>query len=225
MNHLTAFFTSSIGRKVLVAATGLLLLLFLVAHLIGNMLFFLGPEALNSYAAALKANPAVLWFARIALLVVFVLHIVNAIVLAMQNRAARGKQYEQKYFRAASSASRTMAITGLVVLAYVIWHLSHFTLGVTHPEHFAMHDQTGRHNVYAMVLEGFRIPLVAWGYVAAMLVVAFHLSHGIQSMFQTVGLRNQKYFPAIKRFSLIFSLLLCLGFSSIPLAVQLGLVR
>ncbi|MCB0343532.1 MAG: succinate dehydrogenase cytochrome b subunit [Bdellovibrionales bacterium] len=224
MNNLLAFFSSSIGRKVLIAITGLLLVLFLIAHLIGNLLFFLGPDSLNSYAAALKGNPALLWSARIGLLTVFVLHLMNALALAMQNRAARGVQYQNKGYMAATAASRTMVITGLVVLLYVAYHLSHFTLGLTNPDHFSMHDAQGRHDVYGMILHGFQIPVVAWGYVAAMLVVAYHLSHGIQSSLQTFGLRNENYTPCVKQFSVFLALLLCLGFSSIPLAVQFGLV-
>ena len=207
------------------AITGIALVLFVIVHMVGNLQFFLGQDALNSYAALLKSNKAVLWGARAGLLAVFLGHLFTAIRLKLRNKAARPNSYQYSATVKASGASRTMIITGLILLAYTIYHISHFTLGLTHPNHFSLTDPEGRHDVYGMVLLGFQSPAVAWGYVAAMLALAYHLSHGIKSVFQTIGFNNENYNCKITATAIGIAVFLFLGFSAIPVSIQLGLVN
>lgn len=216
--------TSSIGRKIIVAVTGVLLILFVIAHLLGNLQLFRGPEALNHYAELLKSMPLVLWGARTGLLFVFVVHVVFAVQLGLENLQARPEPYQREATVEATLASRTMLVTGLLLLLYVIGHLLHFTLGVILPQHFSLHDAAGRPDVFAMVVRSFRNPVVSTLYIAAMLLLWSHLSHGIASVFQTVGLRGRRSGALIDRLGWIVATVLVLGYLSIPIAVLLGIV-
>ncbi len=231
---------SSLGGKFLMALTGLGLTLFVIAHMLGNFQVFLGRDALNSYAAALKHMPGLLWTARAGLLVIFVLHIVYGVKLWAANRAARPVLYHFKKYREASLASRTMLWTGLVILAFVIFHLAHYTFGivgraqVTDPQtrqvttvsYLDLKDPTDpkRQDVYGMTVHGFRNPVISLLYVVAMALLAFHLSHGFQSLFQSLGLNHPRWAPLLKGASLVVALIVFVGNSSMPLAVLFRLV-
>lgn len=225
MSWLVRFWRSSIGGKVTMAVTGALLFLFLVGHLAGNLLLFNGPDALNGYAAWLKDNPGILWSARIGLLLVFLLHVATGIRLARINRAARALPYAREDTVRASYASRSMLMSGLVVLAYSAYHLLHFTLGVTHPGHFGRVDAQGRHDVYAMVVLGFSEPLVVAAYVAAMVLLFLHLSHGLASMLQTVGIHEGRWTPLLRGVAWLLAVAVPAGNAFIPLAVLAGMVE
>lgn len=215
-------FTSSIGRKIIMAVTGLALLGFVIGHMLGNLQIFLGQDQLNAYAAKLHGMPALLWTARIGLLVLVGLHIWAAVVLTMENRRARPAAYQQKGTIQASYASLTMRWSGVIVLAFIIYHLMHFTAKVTHPEYGDMVDALGRADVYGMVIAGFSSFWVSAFYIVAMFLLAMHLSHGISSMLQTVGLRNSGTRGMIGSISWLFAAVIFVGNTSIPLAVLLG---
>lgn len=218
-DHRGGILTSSLGQKSIVAITGVGLFGFVIAHLLGNLQFFLGPKALNDYAATLKSMPAILWPARIGLLAFFVAHIYFTISLKRKNMAARPVPYAYQNTIQATVASRTMAITGIVLLAYVLFHLAHFTFGWTHPEQFHQLDPQGRHDVYAMVVAGFKNPLVSLFYVVAIGILSFHLSHGVASFFQTLGVTSIKNAPRLRAAALGIALFIFAGYSIIPLYV------
>lgn len=226
MNWLVRFLGSSVGRKAIVALTGLALLGFVIAHLLGNLQLFLGPEALNAYAAKLQDLGALLWVARGGLLFVFVVHVAMTLKLAAENKAARPVAYAHPVGKvAADPATRLMLLTGLTVLLFVAYHLAHFTLGVVHPEHHEVPlDALGQHNIYAMVVAGFSNPLVSGLYAAAMVALGLHLHHGIASVFQTLGLTNSSYAPLLQKLGRALAWTLCLGNASMPIAVLTGLV-
>jgi succinate dehydrogenase / fumarate reductase, cytochrome b subunit len=218
-----AYFQSSIGGKTIVALTGLALSLFVLIHMAGNMLVFLGPGAINNYAASLKANAVVLWLARGGLAGTFLIHITFAILLTRRNRAARPIPYGHPATIQATFASRSMIYSGLLLLAFLFYHLAHFTLQWAHPE---PHLQTanGMHDVFKMVISGFQSPLVAGTYIFAMLCLGLHLNHGIASTLQSLGIMRQRWRLAASRVGTAFALLVTCGNVSIPLAVQLNII-
>jgi len=215
---------SSLASKFLMGLTGLGLTGFVFAHMLGNFQVFSGPEPLNSYAAALKHMAGLLWTARIGLLAIFVLHIAYGVKLWAANRAARPVLYHFKKYREASLASRTMLWTGLVILAFVLFHLAHYTFFWVNPGFADLRDDAGRHDVYRMTIYGFRNPLVSLFYIAALALLAFHLSHGFQSLFQSLGLNHPHWEGLLRGASLVVAWIVFLGNSSMPLAVFLRLV-
>lgn len=226
MTWLLAFWRSSIGGKVTMAVTGLLLFAFVVAHLLGNLLLFSGPEALNAYAKGLHDLGPGLWIARAGLLLVFVVHVATAFRLARQNRAARPVGYAVEETVQASFASRSMVLSGLSLLAFVVYHLLHFTFGVTNPGDFARKTGgAGGFDVHAMVTASFANPAIALAYAAFQVVLFLHLSHGIQSLAQTLGLHHGRYTPMIKTLSFALAALVALGNALLALSVQLGIVK
>lgn len=214
-----ALFCSSIGRKFVVGITGLVLIGFVVMHLLGNLQVFLGPSALNDYSEFLHSIPGPLWVARIVLIASFVLHVVFAIQLKMESLRARPERYVVESTVQATVSSRVMALTGSLVLLYVIGHLLHFTFGIILPEYFERSDSSGRADVYSMVVLGFKHPIVSWSYIVAMLLLWSHLSHGISSVFQTLGFRTPKNACSIEALGAALSTIIVLGYISIPLAV------
>ena len=180
---------------------------------------------LNDYAAFLKANPMVLWAVRIGLIVVVVLHVLSGIRVAQLNRRARPQGYAGYRYRKASWGSRSMLWTGLFILAFVIFHLAHFTWGWIYPSYFALEDERGLHDVYGMLVNGLRHPAMAVLYMAAMIGLGLHLSHAIWSAMQTMGLNGPRWTPAALKGGRWLGILIALGFFIIPLAVLFGLVR
>jgi succinate dehydrogenase / fumarate reductase cytochrome b subunit len=207
------------------AVTGFFLFGFVVVHMLGNLQIFLGPEALNGYAEKLQEMTELLWPARLFLLANLILHVFTAVRLTAENRRARPIPYAYKDTVQASYASRTMMMSGLIVLAFTIYHLLHFTFGIVHPQYFHATDAQGRHDVYAMVVSSFRNPLIAGAYILAMIPLCMHLSHGFQSLFQTLGFNHSKYTPLLRHVSAVVGLVIFIGNSSIPAAVFFGLVR
>ncbi len=216
---------SSIGKKAVVSVTGLLLLGFVVGHLIGNLQIFLGPHALNSYAQKLQSLGELLWVLRIGLLAIFVTHIVAALWLAAQNRAARPVRYAKSAVRQTSYASRLMVVTGIIILMHVIYHLAHFTLGTVHSQYYGHEDELGRHDVYSMVVLSFQDPKIAFTYIAAMAALAFHLRQAATAFPQSLGLVQPSTLAKFRVGGLIFSILIFVGYSSIPAAALLGILK
>lgn len=223
----TNLFTSSLGKKFIMAITGMALFLFVLLHMLGNLQVFLGWETLNRYGAFLQGNMELLWPARIILLGLVTLHIWSAIKLSAENRAARPQPYAQQELVAASYASRTMLMSGLIILAFIIFHLLHFTVQVqainlTGKDFATLKDAQGRHNVFAMMVLGFSNPWVSCFYIVAMFLLCLHLSHGVSAMFQSLGWKSPAYGPCIDCFARGISWFIFLGYISIPIAILLG---
>lgn len=225
MSTCSCFFTSSIGRKVMMAASGVLLLGFVIAHLIGNLQVFAGQEVFNAYAAFLKDLGPLLWVARIGLLAVLVLHVATAISLWRDNANARPERYREEKTIQASAASLYMMQSGMVIFIFIVIHLLHFTIGVLQPEYFILEDAQQRHDVFSMLVYGFLNKGYVAVYLVAMALLGLHLSHAIASMFQTIGINGPRITPAIRSIGSTVAWLIVLGYISIPLAVQFGLVR
>lgn len=225
MGRFATILQSSVGAKAAMAVTGLLLALFVVAHLLGNLLVFAGPEATNAYAQGLKDLGALLWLARIGLLAVFLVHVGSALRLWRLNRAARPQPYAVSESDAVTYAGRSIVLTGALVLAFAAYHLLHFTLFATNPEFAQLRDAQGRHDVYAMVIRGFGNAAVSGVYLASMVLLGLHLSHGVTSLFQSLGLSSPSYDPFIKRLGPWSGGVIAVGFMSIPLAVLAGVLK
>jgi len=172
----TSLLRSSIGRKFIVALTGVVLVGFVVGHLVGNLQIFLGPEKYNAYAFFLQSLGEALYVVRAVLILSVVAHIYYSIQLALENRAARPVRYEVKNYREATYASRTMHYSGFIVLAFIIYHVMHFTLGKAHPQYYGYVDGQGHHDVYSMVILSFRNPWISGAYIFSMLLLSWHLS-------------------------------------------------
>jgi succinate dehydrogenase / fumarate reductase, cytochrome b subunit len=231
MNSLLWPVRSTLGSKYVMAVTGVGLLGFVIAHMLGNLQIFLGKEALNDYAHHLEELPTLLWSARIGLLILFIVHIVFGVRLWMLSRRARPVRYVYEDTVQASWASRHMLLTGLVILAFVIYHLLHFTFGVTDPTHYkyvlakfhpsdpALQPEL---DVAAMVVRGFEKPLVSIAYVVAMIVLGLHLWHGAGSWLQSLGLKNKRTMRLIDGIGAAVAVLIVIGNCAIPLAILAG---
>ena len=225
MHWLVKFAKSSIGAKVVMALSGAAILLFVLVHMAGNLQIYLGQDAYNTYAHFLKSKPLLIWTARLGLITMVALHVGSGLRLAVLNRQARPHAYALKRYTRATWTSRSMAVSGLCVLSFIIYHLLHFTLGVTHPEHYHLVDSAGRHDVYTMFVLGFQRPAVAFSYMVAMVLLGLHLEHGASSMFQTLGLNHSRYNNLISKIGPGLATLIVLGNVSMPAAVWLGIIR
>ncbi len=212
------------------ALTGLVLFGFVAGHLLGNLQIFLPPEAINVYAHRLEALGAALWLIRGFLLLCLVIHVWLAIQLTLENRAARAQAYGVNFTNRATLASRVMARTGFVVLAFIVFHLAHYTVRAGHPE-WSEHTYTLAdgitkvRDVHTMMVQGFSNPLVSVFYILAVGILSYHLSHGIVSLFQSLGLKNEKWTGCLERFAVIFCWAYFLLNASIPLSVMGGFVK
>lgn len=229
MTSLWRMFISTVGKKYLMAASGAGLFLFVTGHMIGNLQLFLGPEVLNRYAHFLQSLGEILWIIRAGLLVLLLLHIWSAVSLSIENKAARPVDYAhgQPPF-AASLASRTMLVGGVLVALFVVYHLLHFTVRVdavdgTKIAFSELKTSEGHPDVYAMVVAGFRVWYVSLFYILAVGALSLHLSHGAAAMFQSLGLRSHAWWPIISKGALIWSVVLFLGYAAVPGSVLLGL--
>lgn len=218
MSWFKQFANSSIGSKSVVALTGLAMVGFIVAHLSGNLLVFAGADAINAYSEWLRSKGALLWVARLGLLAMVGLHIFFTIKLNLQNKSARPVAYVKKTYTKAKTNSRSMVLSGLVVLAYILYHLAHFTFRVTNPE-------LAQSDVYTMLITSFQSPFVAITYVVGMILLGAHLSHGISSLFQTLGLNHPKYNSIIRGVGPVLGTILAAGFITIPVSVLLGVLK
>ena len=226
MNALSAFCHSSIGRKMIVAATGAILILFVIGHLLGNLQIFLGPEWINSYSQHLRDLGPLLWIIRFVLLCTVMLHIYFTILLAIENRRARPDHYIDKENVKATWASRHMVVSGLVVLAFIVFHLLHFTARKFNPQFPLLKlDPLNRYDVYSMMVYGFQNIYVSAFYVIGLFLFTLHLTHGASSFLQSLGLNNKKLNPRLAFAGRVFAWLLFVGYTSIPVAVLVGLIK
>lgn len=220
-------FSTTVGSKIIVAVTAIALTGFVIVHLIGNLKIFSGQEAINSYAQFLKDLGPFLWVARGGLLAMFLLHIFLVLRLKSRSAAARPVPYAYPVTIQASAASRFMLMTGLVILVFVLFHLAHYTFGMVKPavidckevNYLELHDAQGRHDVYTMVVQGFRNPYISAFYLFAQVILFWHLSHGIGSVFQTLGLNSARFQRLIGRLAWLLALLILIGNCFIVVAV------
>jgi len=211
---------SSIGLKITMALTGVILAGFVLVHMLGNLQVYQGPEALDAYGKLLRKEPALLWTFRLVLLSAVGLHIWAFLALTRKNLQARPQAYQARKYKESSLASRSMIITGPLILAFIIYHILHLTTGTVHPD---FQEGAVYHNLVAG-LWGLR-GIVGVIYVVAMIMLAFHLWHGVWSMFQTLGAPEDRYRSLGRRFATIFTILVTLGFASVPLAVLTGFLK
>jgi succinate dehydrogenase / fumarate reductase cytochrome b subunit len=202
------------------ALTGVILVGFVLGHLTGNLLFFRGPAALNEYAEWLHSHALLIWGARAVLILSVFLHIWTGIQLTLENRASRQGGSQVEATRRASVGSRTMPYSGVVILAFIVFHLLHFTF-----RQVALGSIDFKGDVHAMIKYGFSQPAVAIFYIVGMLLLCLHLGHGVSSIFQTLGLRNERWRARLEAASMALAWVIALGFISIPLAVLTGFVK
>jgi succinate dehydrogenase / fumarate reductase cytochrome b subunit len=238
-------FRSTIGRKLIMAATGVVLIGFVVGHLVGNLQVFEAPDRINGYAHFLQSLGPVLWLVRLFLLACVTLHIWSATVLSLESARARGAEpYRVKRWISATFASRYMRGTGYVVLAFILYHLAHFTLGVAQPStfkgnlpHYVMRGDyhilgvavvpagTEVLDCRSMVIGGFANPVVAVFYIVAVGLLSLHLLHGAESLFQTFGWKNHRWERGLRALVTLLCAAYFLGNLAIPGGVLLGMLR
>jgi succinate dehydrogenase / fumarate reductase cytochrome b subunit len=231
MNIVAGVFKTSLGRKYVMALTGVLLFLFVAGHLVGNLQVFGPPEMINTYAHFLKSKPVLLWGVRLGLLAIVILHIITAAQLTMENKEARPVGYAGGDSYGSSWQSRYMLMSGVVIAAFVVYHLAHFTVmlpGVNGVGDFsklktALHGETVG-DVYAMMILGFQVWWVTLFYLVAQALLFIHLGHGLASMFQSVGFRNHVWWPRIQRFAMVASIAVFVGYALIPISIYFRVV-
>ncbi len=254
MCSLCNFIQSTIGRKILMALTGLVLVLFVMGHMLGNLQIFLGPEVINAYAYKLHhlLPASALWTVRLVLLGTIAVHLWAAVTLTLDNRKARPQGYLEKKVVQASYSSRTMRMSGIILLAFIIFHIAHFTVRAVPGMQYESEIE-GKHsgrlemvlvplvkngeavlkngqpvmtfNVNDMMVAGFKSEWVSAFYIIATGLLCMHLRHGFSSMFQSVGLRNGLWRKRLDRVALAYGWIVFLGFAIIPISVMAGLLK
>ena len=210
-----------VGRKIIMSITGLAMSFYVVMHLLGNMSFFSGPDGINAYAKMLHSLGPFLWIVRLIMAAALGLHMVFGIQLTLENRTSGSKKYAVSNHLSATVAGKNMIWTGLFIALYLGYHLLHFTVQVIMPEFSASRnlDALGRPDVFSMVVQSFRNIVVSIMYVVAMSAVGLHLSHGLQSMVQTLGLNNEKTLPVMVKLGAAAAIALFLGYVTIPAGI------
>lgn len=222
-NRLLRLWGASVGRKLVVASSGALLLVFLLEHLYGNLKVFQGPVAVNAYAEWLKGHP-MLWVFRAGLFSIFAAHIFVALTLAIQNRRARPQRYVRWQPQASRLPSRTMVWTGILLFGFVIFHLGHFTFHFFDSGALSPSEIAAPVDVYAMVVQAFQNPWIAVIYVVAMVILGFHLLHGTVSAFQTFGIHHESYAVLLRSICFAIVAAIVLGHAAIPILIFFGKV-
>jgi len=215
----------SVARKIVMGVTGIFLLLFIIGHMLGNSTIFAGQGSLNSYAHHIHSLGPLLWLERIFLSVVAVVHIGLAVLLTLENRQARPTGYVKRHYVRSTVFSRTMIYSGLMILAFVVFHLLHFTFRVTHPEISHLTDAAGRHDVYTMVVHSFQQGLIVLIYLVGLAALLFHLSHGILSLFQTMGWNSDRFISFFDKSGKGAAIVLFIGFMAVPVSILLGFLN
>ena len=220
MGRLRQFYGSMVGKKAVMGVTGLIGIGFVILHSLGNLLVFRGPDAINSYSHFLKSTGELLWGLRILLIVAVVLHVIAAAQLTRQSRAARPVGYVKWEPQAATIGSRTMRWGGVLLLAFIVVHILHFTTGTIRPA-----GAFSRQDVYANVVTSFRVWWVALFYVVSMIALGLHLFHGAWSSVRSIGDSRVSAVQLRHRVSMALAILICAAFTAFPVAVFSGLVR
>jgi succinate dehydrogenase / fumarate reductase cytochrome b subunit len=213
--RVAALWRSAVGKKALMAVTGIVLFVYVLVHMLANLQIYQGPGPIDRYAELLHGAPALLWTARVILLAAVLVHIVAGVQLWFQKRAARPVGYQELRPVASSVASRTMIVSGLLILLFVVYHLLDLTFGVANPSFVPL-------DPYHNMIASFGRAAASAAYVVAMVALGFHLWHGLWSMFQSLGMAGARLTPGVKRFAVVFATAIALGFVSIPVAVLVG---
>lgn len=210
------------GLKVVMAVSGLLLLLFIIQHLVGNLKVFGGQDAYNSYAEFMQSLGLIKWGARFGLLALLAVHVWAAFKLRARNLAARPSRYAMQQPRASKWYGRTMMITGVIVLVYITFHILHFTAEIVYYDQLV--DAQGRRDIFTNFVRSFQDPLIVLVYVVGNVSLAFHLAHGASSMFRTLGLAQGRFKHALGLAGPVLGFVLGAGNVAMPIACMLGLV-
>jgi succinate dehydrogenase / fumarate reductase cytochrome b subunit len=220
MNWALSFLRSSIGLKLVMAVSGVILFGFVLVHMLGNLQVYLGPTLLDEYGRTLRSlgHGGLLWVARGGLLLAAIAHVWSAYCLTRLNQKARPQGYRERVNLESTLASRTMRWSGVVVLVFVVYHLLHFTIGTVHPDFI---EGAVNHNF----VTGLRVVWVAVFYMVATLLLGLHLYHGVWSMLQTVGLSHPRYDRLRKQAAAVFAVVVTVGNLSFPIAVLTGVVK
>lgn len=215
---------STIGRKLLMAFTGQVMILFIVFHVLGNSTVYF--STINAYAAGLRAVPYLVWPVRLVLVVLFLFHVVYGIIVTLENRASRPQRTVTEHQRS-TIAGRTMVWTGILIGLFLVYHLLHFTVQVTNPEIAALHnaDALGRPDVFLMMMESFQEYGIVALYAVGVIALGLHLFHGIQSSFQTWGLNSDRSFPLVTNGGMIAAVIIFLGYVAIPMVIVAGILK
>ncbi len=227
---LFSYLKSTILSKIVMAGTGVILVLFIFGHMAGNLQIFIGREAFNTYAHFLQSLGELLWLIRIFLLICLVLHIVTAIRLYFLNISTKPAKYQVKAYVNSTLSSRTMIYGGIAIFLFLVYHLLHFTAGVAEPSIYGHIERYGplgifeRHDAYYMVVAGFRSVPISLIYIVGVIFLALHLNHSVQSMFQTLGISGPRFTPWMINCSRSFAIFIATGYILIPLTIMLGIV-
>ncbi len=216
------FLSSTVGRKILMAITGFFLILFLCVHLLGNSFIYF--DLINTYGERLHSLPPLVFAARIGMVILFAIHIYLGITMTLENNAARPQAYTVKKSLRATFAGKTMIWTGLVIAAFLIYHILHFAMKITNPDISHGIDMHGRDDVFQMIVLSFKNICIAGTYVVALIAVFLHLFHGTQSFVQTFGLNSDASIPVVEKTGKGIAFILFLGYVSIPVAIILGIL-
>ncbi len=227
MNIIARLFKSSLGKKYIMAVTGFFLLIFVIAHLVGNLQVFLGPEAINRYGYFLQSNTELLWPARGILIILLVLHLWSAITVSLENSAARPVKYGAYRPYGSSYASRSMLMSGIIIFIFVVYHILHYTaqvryINLTGKNFVDFMDPEKRHDIYQMMIIGFSNGWVSAFYIVGIGLLCLHLSHAASSMFQSIGWKTEAYRPFLDKAARVLAVILFLGYISIPVAILCG---
>lgn len=227
MKIITNSFQSSLGKKYIMAVTGFFLFIFVIAHLVGNLQVFLGPEVINRYGHFLQTNLELIWPARVILMILLVLHIWAAVKLSLENRAARPVSYAVFHPKGSTYASRTMLMSGIIAFVFIVYHILHYTaqvqyINLTGQNFLTFMDPEKRHDIFKMMVVGFSNGWVSAFYIIGVGLLCLHLSHGASSMFQSIGWKNDIYRPFLDKAARVIALLIFLGYSSMPVAILCG---
>ena len=222
-----SFFSSMVGRKAVMAVSGLLMVVFVVGHLLGNSTIYWGAGGINAYAEKLHALVPVVWGYRVVMVGVVSLHIFFGIQLSLENSSAKPQGYAVDRSLRATFGGRSMIWTGLIIGGFLLYHLLHFTFQVTNPGLSAAGhvDSMGRPDVFHMVVGSFQNRVISLIYAGALTALAFHLSHGIQSIFQSLGLNNDRTLPAVVKTGNVAAVVLYAGYIAIPLIILIGILK
>jgi succinate dehydrogenase / fumarate reductase, cytochrome b subunit len=216
-----------IGKKMVMALSGLVLFGFVITHMLGNLQAFISPDKLNQYSHTLHQTPLLLWGARSVLLLAVFAHIVTAVQLTMANKKARPVRYAKKQDVATSYAAKIMPIGGMLLLFYILYHLAHLTVGVTAGlgyQHLPT-STTGVPDVYSNIVNSFKVPWLTAIYLVAQVFLGLHLYHGSWSMFQSLGLTHERYNRTLRSAASAFAIAVAVGFAAVPIAVLTGFLK
>jgi succinate dehydrogenase / fumarate reductase, cytochrome b subunit len=225
MSWFVSYVRSSIGAKHVMAVTGVMLVLFAIVHMLGHWGMFAGRDAYNSYAATLQGLGALKWLVRAGLLGLVIVHIAAGLRLAALNRAARPVRYRVYRTGRTRLWSRTMVLTGLAILAFLVYHILHFTVGMVQPDYFHLKDPSNKIDAYVMYVRGFQNPAILASYLIGMTLLLPHLVHGISSLFQSLGLKHPKYDAIVEALGPVAGVAIYLGYIIPPIAVASGVLQ